>query len=200
MRLASGVDLGFYDHCNAEPSARALRRTKIISYVQAAYEVGRGTYGVRRVHAVLQRSTDPEVARVSENLVRAIMVELGLAGCQSRAYKTTTQPDPDPPTAPADLVGRDFTATVPGTKLVGDITYIRSWTGWLYLATVIDCCTREVMGWSMATHMRASLVCDAISMAVGNGKIEPDAIFHSDRGTQYTSAEFTSYLRGLDIR
>ena len=95
---------GFYDHCNAEPSARALRRTKIISYVQAAYEVGRGTYGVRRVHAVLQRSTDPEVARVSENLVRAIMVELGLAGCQSRAYKTTTQPDPDPPTAPADLV------------------------------------------------------------------------------------------------
>ena len=176
---------GFYDHCNAVPSAQELRRTKITTYVQAAFDLGRGAYGVRRVHAVLQRSTDPEVASVSENLVRAIMAELGLAGSQPRAYKTTTQPDPDPPTAPADLVGRDFTATEPGTKLVGDITYIRSWTGWLYLATVIDCCTREVVGWSMATHMRASLVCDAISMAAGNGKIKPDAIFHSDRGTQY---------------
>lgn len=191
---------GFYDHCNAEPSAQALRRTKIISYVQAAYDLGRGAYGVRRVHAVLQGSDDPEIARVSENLVRAIMAELGLVGCQPRGYKTTTQPDPDPPTAPADLVGRNFTATEPGTKLVGDITYIRSWTGWLYLATVIDCCTREVVGWSMATHMRASLVCDAISMAAGNNKIEPGAIFHSDRGTQYTSAEFTTHLHSLGIR
>jgi putative transposase len=69
-----------------------------------------------------------------------------------------------------------------------------------YLATVIDCCTREVIGWSMATHMRASLVCDAISMAVDNNKIEPDAIFHSDRGTRYTSAELTTHLRGVDIR
>lgn len=191
---------GFYDHCDAMPSARELRRAKITTYVQAAFDLGRGAYGVRRVHAFLQRSDDPEVAGVSENLVRAIMAELGLAGCQPRGYKTTTQPDPDPPTAPADLVGRDFTAPKPGTRLVGDITYIRSWTGWLYLATVIDCCTREVVGWSMATHMRASLVCDAISMAAGNGKIEPDAIFHSDRGTQYTSAEFTTHLRGLGIR
>jgi putative transposase len=191
---------GYYDHCHAEPSAQARRRTKIINHVRAAYELGRGTYGVRRVHAVLQRSDDPEVATVSENLVRAIMAELGLAGCQSRAYKTTTQPDPEPPTAPADLVGRDFTADTPGIKLVGDITYLRTWTGWLYLATVIDCCTREVVGWSMATHMRASLVCDAISMAAGKGKIEAGAIFHSDRGTQYTSMEFTTHLRSLDIR
>lgn len=191
---------GFYDHCNAEPSAQALRRTKIITHVREAYQLGRDGYGVRRVHAVLQRSDDPEVASVSENLVRSVMAELGLAGCQPRAYRTTTQPDPEPPSAPADLVGRDFTATEPGTKLVGDITYIRSWTGWLYLATVIDCCTREVVGWSMATHMRASLVCDAVSMAAGNGKIEPGAIFHSDRGAQYTSAEFTTHLRGLDIR
>ena len=190
---------GFYDHCNAEPTPRALRRTKIIDHVRAAFDAGRGTYGVRRVWAVLQRSHDPEVASVSENLVRAIMAELGLAGCQPRAYKTTTQPDPEPPTAPADLIGRDFTATEPGTKLVGDITYIRSWTGWLYLATVIDCCTREVVGWSMATHMRASLVCDAVSMAHAKGNIAPGAIFHSDRGSQYTSTEFANHLKGLDM-
>jgi putative transposase len=191
---------GFYDHCNALPSTRALRRTKITDYVWAAHKLGREAYGVRRVHAVLQRSDDPEVASVSENLVRAIMAELGLAGCQPRAYKTTTQPDPEPPTAPADLVGRDFTAEQPGTKLVGDITYIRSWTGWLYLATVVDCCTREVVGWSMATHMRASLVCDAVSMAAGKGKISAGAIFHADSGSQYTSAEFTTHLRNLDMR
>jgi putative transposase len=70
-------------------------------------------------------------------------------------------------------------------KLVGDITYIRCWTGWLYLATVIDCCSREVIGWSMADHMRTSLVCDAIGMAAGRGRLEPGAIFHSDRGSQY---------------
>jgi putative transposase len=70
-------------------------------------------------------------------------------------------------------------------KLVGDITYIRCWTGWLYLATVIDCCSREVIGWSMADHMRTSLVCDAIGMAAGRGRLELGAIFHSDRGSQY---------------
>jgi hypothetical protein len=139
------------------------------------------------VHAVLARSDDAEVACCSQKLVRSVMAELGLAGCQPRGYKTTTQPDPEPPTAPQDLVGRDFSADRPGIKLVGDISYIRTWTGWLYLATVIDCCSREVIGWSMADHMRTSLVCDAISMAAGRGQLEPGAIFHSDRGSQYTA-------------
>ena len=84
---------------------------------------------------------------------------------------------------PADLVGRDFTADIPGTKLVGDITYIRTWQGWLYLATVIDCCSREVVGWSMADQMRTGLVCDAISMAAGRATLQPGAIFHRDPRT-----------------
>lgn len=191
---------GFYDHLAAVPTRRARRRIKIIDHVQAAFAAGRGTYGVRRVHAVLQRSHDPEVAAASSKLVRSVMAELGLAACQPRGYKTTTQPDPDQPAAPADLVGRDFTADQPGTKLVGDITYLRTWTGWLYLATVIDCCTRQVIGWSMATHMRTSLICDAITMAVGRGGLQPGAIFHSDRGSQYTSAEFAAHLGALDLR
>jgi transposase InsO family protein len=191
---------GFYDRLDAIQTARQRRRAKIIIHVKAAYAAGRGAYGVRRVHAVLARSDDPEVASCSEKLVRSVMAELDLAGCQPRGYKTTTQPDPEPPTAPQDLVQRDFTADRPGVKLVGDITYIRCWTGWLYLATVIDCCTREVIGWSMADHMRTSLVCDAISMAAGRGYLEPNAIFHSDRGSQYTSIEYAAHLKDLDIQ
>jgi transposase InsO family protein len=191
---------GFYDYCNATESDRDRRRITIADHVQAAFKAGRGAYGVRRVHRVLRRSHDPQVASCSEKLVRAIMAELGLKACQPRAYKTTTQPDPDAPGAPADLVGRDFTADTPGVKLIGDITYLRTWAGWLYLATVIDCCTREVVGWSMATHMRTSLVCDAISMAASRGGLQPNAIFHSDRGSQYSSAEFVSHLGALRLR
>lgn len=190
---------GFYDHCSAVQTDRARRRTLVTEHVRAAFELGRSTYGVRRVHQILTRSHDPQVASCSAKLVRSIMAELGLKACQPRAYKTTTEPDPDV-AGPADLVGRDFTANQPGVKLVGDITYIRTWIGWLYLATVIDCCTREVIGWSMATHMRTSLICDAITMAAGRGHLQPGAIFHSDRGAQYTSAEFAAHLRAFTLR
>jgi transposase InsO family protein len=191
---------GFYDHLNAVQTARQRRRAKIILHVQAAFQAGRGAYGVRRVHAVLARSQDPEVAWCSEKLVRSVMAELGLAGCQPRRYQATTRPDPEPATQLQDLLGRDFTADRPGVKLVGDITYIRCWTGWLYLATVIDCCSRQVVGWSMADHMRTSLVCDAISMAAGRGRLAPAAVFHSDRGSQYTSTEYAAHLKDLDIQ
>ena len=191
---------GFYEYLGAVETGRDRRRAKVALHVQAAFQLGRGGYGVRRVHAVLTRSTDPEVATASPKLVRALMAELGLRACQPRAYKTTTQPDPDATGQSADLVGRDFTADQPGTKLVGDITYIRTWSGWLYLATVIDCHTREIVGWSMAEHMRTSLVCDAITMAAGRGRLQPAAIFHSDRGAQYTSAEFAAHLGAFHLR
>ena len=94
-----------------------------------------------------------------------------------------------------DLIGRDFTAATPGTKLVGDISYIRTWTGWLYLATVIDLATRKVIGWSMNIHMRTSLIVDALNMAAGTGTLKPGCIFHSDRGVQYCSVEYATALR-----
>ena len=191
---------GFYDFCNAVETDRARRRAKVTVHVQAAHAAGRGCYGVLRVHGVLTRSHDPEVASASVKLVRSIMAELGLFGCQPRAYKATTQPDPDASGQPADLVTRNFTADAPGSKLVGDITYIRTWAGWLYLATVIDCCTREVIGWSMATHMRTDLNCDAITMAAARGGLQPEAIFHSDRGSQYTSDQFRRHLRSFKLR
>lgn len=199
-RLLEVSTSGFYDHVNAVETDRNRRRKKIIIHVEAAHQAGRGCYGVRRVHAVLSRSHDPEVASASLKLVRSVMAQLGLSGCQLRAYKTTTRPDPDAPAAPADLVGREFTADAPGVKLVGDISYVRCWDGWVYLATVIDCHTRQVIGWSMAEHMRTSLICDAITMAAGRGSLQPRAIFHSDRGSQYTSAQFASHLGAFNLR
>ncbi len=184
---------GFYEWAKATPSARQLRRGKVGVHVAAAFTVGRGTYGVRRVHAIVSRSDDLDVSSASMRLVRNLMTEQGLRACQPRAYKVTTLRDDVEP-ATADLVGRDFTAAAPGTKLVGDITYVPTWQGWLYLATVIDCHTKAVIGWSMAAHMRASLVCDALSMAANNVDFTAGVVFHSDRGIQYTSAEFAAHL------
>ena len=189
----------FYDWLTRAPSARERRRATITAHVLAAFQAGRGTYGVRRVHAILTRSHDPQVASASLRIVRDIMAENDLHACQPRAYRTTTIRDEDAEPAIGDHVQRDFTAERPGCKLVGDITYIRTWEGWLYLATVIDCHTRGVVGWSMAEHMRTDLVADAITMAAGNVQLDPDAVFHSDRGAQYTSTRFAEHLAARNI-
>lgn len=163
--------------------------------IEAVFEHNHGCYGYRRVHAVLERSGE----QVSPELVRALMRELGLAACQPRPYRPTTT-IPGDVEGIKDLIGRDFTAERPGTKLVGDITYIKTWEGWLYLATVIDCCSKMVVGWSMADHMKTSLVISAIEMAAGNIEIQQGAVFHSDRGSQYSSAEYRAKLASLGIR
>jgi putative transposase len=99
-----------------------------------------------------------------------------------------------------DLVNRDFTADAPGQKMVGDITYIPPWEGWVYLATVIDCYTKACVGYAIADHLRTELVIDALTMAARNYPLIEGAIFHSDRGTQYTSASFATATDLLDIR
>lgn len=186
---------GFYAWRDRAPSAAARRRSRLSSLVQAAFDASRGTYGARRVAEVLRRSGET----VSVRLVAGLMAERGLVACQPRPFRVTTVADTDAAARP-DLVGRDFHAAEAGTKLVGDITYVRTWAGWLYLATVIDCATRKVIGWSMAEHMRASLVVDALQMAAGRGQLEKHAVFHSDRGTQYTSSAFTAALRAHKLR
>jgi len=190
----------FYAWTRAETSARAERRAVLKVHVQAVFDAGRGTYGVRRVHAMLTRSEVPAVASASPKLIRSVMAELGLKACQPRAYKRTTIRDGDVDPSIPDLLGRDFTAPAPGVKLVGDITYIRTWQGWLYLATVIDCHTKAVIGWSMAEHMRTDLIADALTMATANYPLAPGAVFHSDRGTQYTSAQFAALLEQHNIQ
>jgi transposase InsO family protein len=147
------------------------------------------------VHAQLVRQGE----QVSPELVRELMRELDLIACQPRPYRPTTTVPGDPGPIP-DLVNRDFTATAPGQKMVGDITYIPTWEGWLYLATVIDCHTKACIGYAMADHLRADLVIDALRMAARNYPLLEGAIFHSDRGTQYTSASFAAATDLLDIQ
>ena len=186
---------GFYEWRGRPVSAAQRRRELLADMVRALFEAFDATYGYRRIHAELVRAGE----RVGPELVRKLMREMDLIPVQPRPFRTTTEPDPDAPDT-VDLVKRDFTAQRPGTKVVGDITYIRTWQGWLYLASLIDCCTREVIGYAMADHMRTELVLDAVDMAMRNGRLEADCIMHSDRGTQYTSAEYREELVELGLR
>lgn len=197
-QMCSWLDVsrsGFYDWRDRPTSATAARREQLKVKIEALFDSFDATFGYRRIHRELIRGGE----QVGEELVRKLMRELGLVPCQPRPFKRTTIPDEQPAPIP-DLVNRDFSADAPGRKLVGDITYIRSWEGWLYLATVIDCFNREVIGYAMADHMRTELVTDALDMAARNHFLAPGCIFHSDRGTQYTSAEFAAKLDELDMR
>jgi hypothetical protein len=178
-RLLAVPRSSFYAWTNrVETPTRARRRTLAVE-VAKEFKNSRQTSGCRRITAALNRRG----IECSVGLVADLMRELGLAAVQPRAYKRTTLPGKEPVAAP-DLIDRDFTAPAPGQRLVGDITYLRTGEGWLYLATVIDLATRMVVGWQTAAHMRTTLVTDALQMAIDSGHVDGDAIFHSDRGTQ----------------
>jgi putative transposase len=195
-RLLQVPRSSFYAWRNRVETAGQARRRQLGTEVGRVFTAGRGAYGCRRVTAQLNR----EGHDCSVGLVADLMRELGLAAVQPRAYKRTTVRGEDPLDSP-DLIGRDFTADgVPGQRLVGDITYLRTGEGWLYLATVLDLATRMVVGWQMASHMRTSLIVDALEMARTGGHIQAGAVFHSDRGAQYTSAEFLKHCQRIRVR
>jgi putative transposase len=180
---------GFHAWVNRGPSATAQRRAFLTNEVVRVFDDSNGVFGYRKVHARLAE----EGISVCDRVVRELMAEQGLESCHPAPWRHLTQSDGTPP-AP-DLIGREFTATRPGVRLVGDITQINTWEGPVYLATVIDLYSREVIGWSMAEHHRAELVCAAIVMARQNRRIRRRAIFHSDRGAEYTSADFRRCLK-----
>lgn len=186
---------GFYEWRDRPASATAARRDVLVVRIREIFADSDETYGYRRVHAQLQRDR----IEAGAELVRAIMVADGLVACQPRPFRVTTIGD-GTDSAPGDLCRRDFTATAPGVKLVGDITYISTWAGWVYLATVIDCYSKMVVGYALDDHMRTSLVTDALDMATGNHRLVDGCIFHSDRGSQYTSSELADYLERHGLR
>jgi transposase InsO family protein len=199
VKMCEWIDVsssGYYEWRERPDSATTTRRESLKLIVIKSFADSDETYGHRRVHAELARWGE----RCGVELVRSIMRELGLVACQPRPWRhSLTEADGAAGPIP-DLVTRNFTADAPGTKTVGDITYIPTWEGWLYLATVIDCHTKEVIGWAMDDNYKTPLISTAITMAARNGRIEPGAIFHSDRGSNYTSNEFAKTLSDFAMR
>lgn len=186
---------GFYEWRSRPDSATAERRRKLAVIIKRIFDDSDGTYGYRRIaHQLLRQGTvaGPE-------LVRRLMRQLGLVACQPRPWRPSTTQQGQAGPIP-DLVNRDFSAEVPGAKMVGDITYIPTWEGWVYLASVIDCATRRVIGWAMDDNYQTPLITKAIRMAARNLSLPEGAIFHSDRGSNYTSGEFAGVLEELEIR
>ena len=187
---------GYYEWRTRPESAAAQRRELLKIKIKALFETNNEEYGYRRMHAVLVRGGE----QCCPELVRGLMRELGLEPCQPRPWRhSLTEQDGQAGPIP-DLVSRDFSADKPGDKMVGDITYIPTWQGWVYLALVIDCATRKIIGWAMDDNYKTPLIIDAIEMAARNLALPEGAIFHSDRGSNYTSASFARALEELGIR
>jgi putative transposase len=180
----------FYDRLAHTPSARELSDAELVEKIKAIHADSGGTYGAPRILSELRE----EGFHVGKKRVARLMIHAGLAGRCRRRSRRTTFADPDAKVL--NVLDRRFgpeNLTL-DTTWAGDITYVRTWEGWAYLATVIDLASRRVVGWALADHMEASLVCDAMSMALATRRPAPGLLFHSDRGSQYTSADFRALL------
>jgi len=185
---------GFYAWRHRPPSQRALANATLTEQIQAIHERSRCTYGAPRIHAALQARTQ----RVSRKRVARLMCVAGLVGRPPRRFRRTTVADPK--VQVADLVQRQFSAAAPDQTWFGDITYIRTWEGWLYLAVILDAHSRKVVGWAMADHLRTELATAALAMALTTRRPKPGLIHHTDRGVQYTSAAYGQLLAAHQAR
>ncbi len=186
---------GFYEWRDRPASATAERREALKVEVTRIFNEEDETYGYRRLHAELAR----QGVEAGPELVRSLMRELGLVACQPRPRRHHLTKQGQVSYNICDLLERDFTAQVPGAKLVGDITYIDTWEGWLFLATVIDCHTKKVIGYAMDDNYKTPLISTAMERAAANMQLPEGAVFHSDRGSNYTSQEFADTLESLGI-
>jgi transposase InsO family protein len=182
----------YYERRDGERSARELEDGRLLALIRAVHEENYEAYGYRRTWKELRRRGE----HVPRCQVQRLMAEHGIQGAKRRGrpWRTTT-PDPGAERRP-DLVERDFTASGPGELLVADFTYVRCWEGLVFFAFVLDVYSRRIVGWQLAQHMRAGLVVDALQMALGTReRVEHvELVHHSDRGSQYTSAEFAAVL------
>jgi putative transposase len=183
----------YYARRSGRRSARALSDERLLALIREVHEANYCAYGYRRTWKALLRAGEP-VARCT---VQRLMAGAGIQGAKRRGRPwRTTSADPAAHRRP-DLVGRDFAAAGPDRLWVADLTYLRSWQGLSFLAFVIDAFSRKIVGWQLAPHMRTDLVLDALRMALhqrGRGA-DVELVHHSDRGSQYTSIDYTQELR-----
>jgi len=182
---------GYYAWLERPESARAKRRKDLAVKVQAIHQENRGVYGSPRVYQALAAAGES----VCENTVAKVMREQEIRAKTKRKFvPRTTDGNHGQPVAD-NLLDRQFAAELPNLKWAVDITYIPTGEGWLYLAGVIDLCSRRIVGWSMADHMRTDLVSDALSMAVVRRGPDEGLLHHSDRGVQYASEDYQYLLQ-----
>jgi transposase InsO family protein len=187
-RLLEVSRAAFYQRRTGALSAGRAADLALSVKITSIHEESKGTYGSPRVHQVLRRDGGACGKRRVARLMRAA----GLEGRRKKRWRTTTIPGPAAERA-RDLIQRDFAPSAAADRrYAGDITYIATWEGWAYLATVIDLSSRRVVGWALADHMRTSLVEDALSMAFTTRRPGEGVIFHSDRGCQYTSRDYAA--------
>ena len=186
---------GFYAWRSRPPSGRSVADAALTSTIRAVHAGSRGTYGAPRVHAEL---TDAHAIRCGRKRVARLMRAAGLVGCHRRRSARTTRRDETAAPAP-DLVQRTFAAAAPNALWTADITFLPTWSGFLYLAVVLDAFSRRVVGWAMADHLRAELVVAALEMALRHRRPAPGLIHHSDHGGQYSSLAFGRRCRDAGV-
>nr|WP_042799866.1 IS3 family transposase [Streptomyces lividans] len=190
-RVLGLSESAYYARKKRPKSARRLRDEQLKPLIEQVHAESGGTYGARRITRALRRK-GVVVARCT---VERLMRELGLEGVIRGQRRRTTVPEPSAP-RPPDLVDRDFTASRPDQLWVADMTYVRTWSGWAYVAFVLDVYSRMIVGWQVANHMRTELPLDALEMALWRRRIKKDSglVHHSDRGSQYVSIRYTERL------
>jgi transposase InsO family protein len=187
----------YYQQRTDQPTAREQSDADLSEQIHQLHEKSKGRYGAPRIHAALRRTG----RRHGRKRVARLMRTGGLRGKAPKRWKKTTVPDPGAAIG-VDLIRRDFSvdAAKINSRWCGDITYINTWEGWLYLATVIDIASRRVVGFAMADHLRTDLIADALTNAVAARNPDPAVVFHSDRGCQYTSTQYATLADDFDVR
>jgi putative transposase len=186
---------GFYSWASRAPSDRALSDAWLVEKIKTVHAENRGVYGSRRVQAELRLG---EGVVISRKRVQRLMRAASISGLVSRKRGRTTIRVPGVRVAD-DLVERHFRPAAPDVLWVADITYLRTWEGWLYLAAIQDAFSRRIVGWSMADHMRSELVVDALQMALHRRRPGPGLVHHSDQGSQFVSLAFGQKARDAGI-
>jgi transposase InsO family protein len=183
-----------YARRHRPPSQRSVRDEEILAEIHAVRKGYAAVYGARRTWKELRRRG----VDVGRSTVERVMKAAGMVGVRRGRARTT---DPDQAAErPADLVNRDFTATAPNQLWLADMTYVSTWEGWLYVAFVLDCFSRMIVGWQTADHLRTDLPLDALEMALFNRRVQHgQTVHHSDAGSQYTAIRYTDRLAAFGV-
>lgn len=185
---------GYYRHLKRTPGKRIQENAFLLGKVKEIYTQGRKCYGSPRITATLRQ----QGYRVGQNRVARLMKENQIQAKSKRKRVNTTDSRHSRPVA-ENVLNRQFQAPEPNQFWSGDITYIQTREGWLYLAIILDLHSRRVVGWSMSDSMETELVLDALKMAIQGRAVTPGLVFHSDRGSQYASQAYQGYLKGYGL-